>query len=409
MSQNKRILVLPEDQLKELKRGTSDIVPESEFLDKLKKSYETDTPLKVKFGADPSRPDIHLGHSVVIQKLKLLQDFGHEIYFLIGDFTARIGDPTGKSKTRPILTDAEVLENAKTYSEQVGKILDIEKTKIVFNNEWLSKLTPIDMIGLMAKVTVSSMLERDDFSKRYKNQDAIYMHEFAYPIMQGYDSVALESDLELGGTDQTFNLMVGRHLQKAHNQSPQCILTMPILEGTDGVNKMSKSLDNYISLEDTPTDMFGKMLSISDELMVRYYNLLSRRPALEVEEIIEGLKDGSRHPMITKKELAVEIVNYYHPAGTGEGERKKFEERFSKNKIPDDILTLEESAGDLDLLEFMTKLEWIKSNGEGRRLFKQNAIKINFKAQSELILNIEKGEEYILKAGKLRLAKIIGQ
>jgi len=349
-----------------------------------------------------------LGHSVVIQKLKLLQDFGHDIYFLIGDFTARIGDPTGKSKTRPILTDEEVVENAKTYSEQIGKILDLEKTKIVFNNDWLSKLSPIDMIKLMAKVTVSSMLERDDFSKRYKNQEAIYMHEFAYPIMQGYDSVALESDLELGGTDQTFNLMVGRHLQKAHDQSPQCILTMPILEGTDGVNKMSKSLDNYISLEDTPTDMFGKMLSISDELMIRYYTLLSRRTASEVEEIISGLKDGSRHPMITKKELAVEIVNYYHPDGAGEAERKKFEERFSKNKIPDDIQVAQVESGKLDLLSFMTSLEWIKSNGEGRRLIKQNAVKIDFKAFKEESVEIESGKEYILKAGKLRLVKIVG-
>lgn len=404
----KKITVSAEDQLKELKRGVADIVPEEELLEKLKKSYETDTPLKVKFGADPSRPDIHLGHSVVIQKLKMLQDFGHDIYFLIGDFTARIGDPTGKSKTRPILTDEEVIKNAKTYSEQIGKILDLDKTKIVFNNEWLSKLTPIDMIGIMAKVTVSSMLERDDFSKRYKKQEAIYLHEFAYPVMQGYDSVALESDLELGGTDQTFNLMVGRHLQKAYGQSPQCILTMPILEGTDGVQKMSKSLDNYISLEDTPTDMFGKMMSISDELMVRYYNLLSRRTASEVEQIISGLEDGSRHPMVTKKELAVEIVNYYYPEGTGEEERRKFEERFSKNKIPDDILVKEVPAGSLDLLAFMTELEWIKSNGEGRRLFKQNAIKVDFKAYKELELNIESGKEYILKAGKLRLVKIVG-
>lgn len=404
----KKIIISPEEQLAELERGAADIVPREELLAKLKKSYDTDTPLIIKFGADPSRPDIHLGHSVVIQKLRLLQDFGHDIHFLIGDFTARIGDPTGKSKTRPILTDKEVMENAKTYAQQIGKILDIERTKIVFNNDWLSKLTPIDMIGLMAKVTVSSMLERDDFSKRYKNQDAIYMHEFVYPVMQGYDSVAIKSDLELGGTDQTFNLMVGRHLQKAHDQSPQCILTMPILEGTDGVNKMSKSLDNYISLEDTPTDMFGKMLSISDELMVRYYNLLSRRKASEVEDIISGLKDGSRHPMITKKELAVEIVNYYHPEGTGEAERKKFEERFSKNKIPDDIETKEVDSGTLDLLSFMTELEWIKSNGEGRRLFKQNAIKINFKPHSEIELDVKSGEEYILKAGKLRLIKIVG-
>ncbi len=275
----KKIQIKPEEQFAELKRGAVELLPEDEFLAKLKESYEKDEPLKVKFGADPSRPDIHLGHTVVLQKLRLLQDFGHTIYFLIGDFTAKIGDPTGKSKTRPLLTDEEVIENAKSYSQQIGKILDMDKTEIVFNNDWLSKLTPIDLVRIMGKVTVSSLLERDDFSKRYKNQEAIHMHEFMYPIMQGWDSVELKADLELGGTDQTFNLLMGRHLQKAQEQKPQCILTMPILEGTDGVQKMSKSLDNYISLEDTPTDMFGKLMSISDDLMARYYELLCRRPA----------------------------------------------------------------------------------------------------------------------------------
>ncbi len=263
---SKRIPITAEEQFKELKRGTVDIIPEEELLKKLIKSYEEDKPLKIKFGADPSRPDIHLGHTVVLQKLKLLQDFGHEIYFLIGDFTARIGDPTGKSKARPILTTEEVVANAQTYKDQVGKILDLSKIKIVFNNDWLSKLSAFDMIQLTAKATVSSLLERDDFSKRYKNQEAIYLHEFMYPLMQGYDSVHLRSDLELGGTDQTFNLLVGRDLQKHFNQSQQCILTMPILEGTDGVNKMSKSLDNYIGLTDDADNMFGKLMSISDEL-----------------------------------------------------------------------------------------------------------------------------------------------
>lgn len=403
----RKITVSPEDQLKELKRGVGEIIPEAELLEKLKKSYEKDEPLKIKFGADPSRPDIHLGHTVVIQKLKMLQDFGHDIYFLIGDFTAKIGDPTGKSKTRPILTDEEVLENAKTYSQQVGKILNMEKTKIVFNNDWLGELTPIDMIKIMAKVTVSSVLDRDDFSKRYKAQEAIYMHEFAYPLMQGYDSVAIEADLELGGTDQTFNLLMGRHLQKAYEKSPQAILTMPILEGTDGVQKMSKSLDNYISLDDSATDMFGKLMSISDDLMKRYYELLCRRSADEVEKVIQGLNDGTKHPMEAKKELAVEITNYYHEAGAGEAERKKFEERFSKNKIPDDILTVEESAGELKVLDFLRQVEFIKSNGEGRRLIKQNAFKVDGKAYKEETLNLEAGSEVILKLGKLRMVKII--
>lgn len=405
----RKITVTAEDQLKEIKRGTVDIIPEAELLEKLKKSYDEDKPLKIKFGADPSRPDIHLGHTVIIQKLKLLQDFGHDIYFLIGDFTAKIGDPTGKSKTRPILTDEEVKINAKSYTDQVAKILDINKTKIVFNGAWLEKLTPLDFIKLSAKVTVSSVLERDDFSKRYKAEEAIYMHEFLYPLMQGYDSVEMEADLELGGTDQTFNLLMGRHLQKQFNKAPQCILTMPILEGTDGVQKMSKSLDNYISLEDTATDMFGKMMSISDDLMLKYYTLLCRQSADEVQEIVSSIKDGKKHPMDAKKELASMIVNYYHPAGTGEEERSKFEARFSKNKIPDDILTISKPAGELKVLDFLTEVEFIKSNGEGRRLMKQNALKVNFKAYKEESLNLEHGEEYIFKLGKLRMAKVVVQ
>jgi len=400
------ITVSPEQQLKELKHGAVDIIPEEDLLKKLQKSYDEDKPLVIKFGADPSRPDIHLGHTVVLQKLKILQDFGHEINFLIGDFTARIGDPSGKSKTRPILSDEEVIENAKSYTQQVSKILDMDKTKVVFNNDWLGDLTPIDMIKIMAKVTVSSILERDDFTKRFKAQEAIYMHEFAYPLMQGYDSVAINSDLELGGTDQTFNLLMGRHLQKAFEKKPQCIMTMPILEGTDGVQKMSKSLDNYISLEDTPTDMFGKMMSISDDLMIKYYQLLVRKESSEVEAIITSIKDGSKHPMDAKKELAAEIVDYYHEDGTGLSERKKFEDRFAKNKVPDDIPSFEVPAGEFRVLDFFKEIDFIKSNGEGRRLIKQNAFKFDGKACTEENLTLEAGSEHILKLGKLRMAKV---
>ncbi len=402
----KKINVSAEDQLKEIRRGTVDIIPEEELLTKLKKSYEEDKPLRIKFGADPSRPDIHLGHTVLLQKLRILQDFGHEIYFLIGDFTAKIGDPTGKSKTRPILTDEEVIENAKSYTQQISKILDMEKTKIVFNNDWLSELTPIDMIKLMAKVTVSSILDRDDFSKRYKAQEAIYMHEFAYPLMQGYDSVAIDADLELGGTDQTFNLLMGRHLQKAYGKKPQSILTMPILEGTDGVNKMSKSLDNYISLEDTSSDMFGKIMSISDEIMVKYYQLLCRSSVDVVEGIIADIKSKKKHPMDAKKALAAEIVDYYHPQGTGASEIKKFEARFTKQEIPDDILTVDVVAGEFKVLPFLVNIEFIKSNGEGRRLIKQSAFKFDGKACMDETLQLESGSEHILKLGKLRIVKI---
>ena len=282
-----RITVTPEEQLKEIKRGCFEIIPEEELLKKLKKSYEKQKPLVIKFGADPSRPDIHLGHTVVLQKLKLLQDFGHEIYFLIGDYTAQIGDPTGKNKTRPILTEEEVKQNAQTYKEQVGKVLDMSKTKVVFNRDWLGKFSGLDLIQLMAKATVGAILQRDDFSKRYNNGEAIYLHEAVYPILQGFDSVHLKADLELGGTDQTFNLMMGRHLQHAYEQEAQCILTMPLIEGTDGVHKMSKSMDNYISLTETPTNMFGKLMSISDELMKKY--------GLEAQNIVDAaLKAISR-------------------------------------------------------------------------------------------------------------------
>jgi tyrosyl-tRNA synthetase len=402
-----QITVAPEDQLKELKRGAFEILPEEELLKKLKKSFEKQKPLVIKFGADPSRPDIHLGHTVVLQKLKLLQDFGHEIYFLIGDYTAQIGDPTGKNKTRPILTADEVMKNAQTYKEQVGKVLDMTKTKVVFNKDWLGKFSGLDLIQLMSKATVGAILQRDDFSKRYNNAEAIYLHEFVYPILQGYDSVHLKADLELGGTDQTFNLMMGRHLQYAFEQEAQCILTMPLIEGTDGVHKMSKSMDNYIALTDTPTNMFGKLMSISDELMKKYYLLLSRRPALEVEALVAGLTAGTVHPMEAKKSLASEITGYYHGEAAGKEEREKFEARFSKKQIPDDIQTISRPAGSINLLDLFVELELIKSKSEGRRLVQQNAVKVNFENHTTENLNLEAGSEVILKIGKLRMLKIV--
>ncbi len=404
-----RITVTPEEQLKELKRGCFEIIPEEEFLKKLKKSYEKQKPLVVKLGADPSRPDIHLGHTVVLQKMKLLQDFGHEIYFLIGDYTAQIGDPTGKNKTRPILTEEEVKENAKSYSDQIGKVLDMNKTHIVFNRDWLGKLSGLDLIKLMGRATVGAILQRDDFSKRYNNGEAIYMHEAVYPILQGYDSVHLKADIELGGTDQTFNLMMGRHLQHSYEQEPQCILTMPLLEGTDGINKMSKSLDNYIGLTDTPTNMFGKLMSISDELMKKYYLLLSRRPASEVEALIKGLTDGSLHPMEAKKSLAAEITGYYHGEAAGKEERDKFEARFKKKEIPDDIQTITRPAGPVALLDLFLELQLIKSKSDGRRLIQQNAVKVNSESHTTDTLNLGAGQELILKIGKLRMIKLVGE
>lgn len=404
-----RITVKPEEQLAELKRGAFEILPEEEFLKKLTKSFEKQKPLIVKFGADPSRPDIHLGHTVVLQKLRLLQDFGHEIYFLIGDYTAQIGDPTGKNKTRPILTSEEVMENAKTYQEQVGKILDMSKTHVVFNKDWLGKLSGLDLIRLMARTTVGAVLQRDDFNKRYTNAEAIYLHEFVYPVLQGYDSVHLKADLELGGTDQTFNLMMGRNLQYSYEQEAQCILTMPLIEGTDGVHKMSKSMDNYIALTDSPTNMFGKLMSISDELMKKYYLLLCRKPAVEVDAMLTGLATGTIHPMEAKKALAAEITGYYHGEEAGKEERVKFESRFSKKQIPDDIQTLSKPAGSLNLLDLFSELGLIKSKSEGRRLIQQNAVKANFENHNSETLELEKDQEVILKIGKLRMLKLIGE
>ena len=402
-----RITISPEEQLKELKRGAFEILPEEELLKKLKKSFEKQKPLIVKFGADPSRPDIHLGHTVVLQKLRLLQDFGHEIYFLIGDYTAQIGDPTGKNKTRPILTEEDVATNAKTYQEQVGKVLDMSKTKVVFNRDWLGKFSGLDLIKLMSRATVGAILQRDDFSKRYTNAEAIYLHEFVYPILQGYDSVHLKADLELGGTDQTFNLMMGRHLQYSYEQEAQCILTMPLIEGTDGVHKMSKSMDNYISLTESPTNMFGKLMSISDELMKKYYLLLSRRPATEVEAYVAALTAGTIHPMEAKKNLAAEITGYYHGEAAGKEERDKFEARFTKKQIPDDIQSITKEAGTINLLDLFLELELIKSKGDGRRLIQQNAVKVNFESHATETLNLEAASEVILKIGKLRMLKIV--
>ncbi len=404
-----RITATPEEQLAELKRGAFEIIPEEELLKKLKKSYDKQKPLIIKLGADPSRPDIHLGHTVVLQKMRLMQDFGHEVYFLIGDYTAQIGDPSGKNKTRPVLTAEEVLQNSITYKEQIGKVLDMSKTKIVFNSEWLGKFSGLDLIRLMGKATVGAVLQRDDFSKRYTNSEAIYLHEFIYPLLQGYDSVHLKADLELGGTDQTFNLMMGRHLQHAYEQEAQCILTMPLIEGTDGVNKMSKSLDNYIGLTDTPTNMFGKLMSISDELMKKYYILLCRRPSSEVEGIVKGLTDGSLHPMNAKKDLAQEITGYYHGAEAAKEERDKFEARFSKKQIPDDIQVVNKPAGTIALLDLFLELELIKSKSDGRRLIQQNAVKVNFEGHSADTLELAKGQEHILKIGKLRMLKLIGE
>ncbi|MCK4603107.1 MAG: tyrosine--tRNA ligase, partial [Deltaproteobacteria bacterium] len=318
-------------------RGAAEVLDENELEGKLKRAIKTGIPLRIKAGFDPTAPDLHLGHTVLIQKMKHFQDLGHRVMFLIGDFTGLIGDPSGKSETRPPLTPQQVQENAGTYKEQIFKILDPEKTEVVFNSVWMQEIKSIDMIRLCAKHTVARMLERDDFKKRFQAQKPIGIHEFVYPLIQGYDSVAIKADIELGGTDQTFNLLVGRHIQKEYGQEPQVVITMPLLEGLDGVQKMSKSLGNYIGITEPPQDMFGKLMSVSDDLMFRYLELLSSLDLDEMKGLKDGIADGRLHPKDVKTQLAQELVERFHGARAAEAAKADFEAQFSRGEVPDDI------------------------------------------------------------------------
>lgn len=395
----------PELQLEQIKRGTEEIISEEDLLKKLRKSYEEDKPLRIKAGFDPTAPDLHLGHTVLIQKLKHFQDLGHQVIFLIGDFTGMIGDPTGKSETRKALTKEQVLANAETYKEQVFKILDPEKTEVAFNSTWMEPMTSSEMIKLASQYTVARMLERDDFSKRYAANKPISIHEFMYPLVQGYDSVALKSDVELGGTDQKFNLLVGRDLQRAHSMAPQVALTMPILEGLDGVNKMSKSLNNYIGISEAPSDMFGKMMSISDELMFRYYLLLSDKSLSEIDILKKAVADGSKHPMEAKKELACEIIARFHSADAAKEARENFEKVFSQKENPDDMPEHVMSA-DEKLVDAIATLGLAPSKSEARRTAKAGGVHIDGEKTEDIDKTLEKGE-YVIKVGKRRFAKLI--
>ncbi len=399
----------PQEQLERIKFGTVDFITDADFLKKLKKSSETKKPLKIKLGADPNRPDIHLGHTVVINKLKIIQDLGHHIQFLIGDFTALIGDPTGKNTTRPILSREEINENAKSYAEQIFKILDPEKTEIVYNSSWLLKLTSIDFIKLSAKYTVAQMLERDDFTNRYKSGTPIGLHEFMYPLCQGYDSVALNSDLELGGTDQKFNLLVGRDLQSAYGQAPQCILTMPILEGIDGVNKMSKSLDNYIGVNESPKDMFGKTMRVSDELMFRWYELLTDLKPSDVLQLKTDVQNKNKHPREVKVNLAKFLVQRFHSASAAQNAEDEFNRIFVDKGMPDEIPEFEIEAQEIGLVQLMTKAGLSDSNGEATRLITGGAVSIDQQKISDvkLKLKLESGQKLIIKAGKKKFTKVV--
>jgi tyrosyl-tRNA synthetase len=394
-----------EQQLEVIKRGAVEIISEDELRKKLKKSIDEKKPLKIKAGFDPTAPDLHIGHTVLIQKLKNFQDLGHEVYFLIGDYTGMIGDPTGKSVTRKPLTIEEVMENAKTYEKQVFKILNKDKTKIVFNSSWLNDLTGTDIIRLSAKYTVARMLERDDFHKRYTAQKPISIHEFMYPLIQGYDSVALESDVELGGTDQKFNLLVGRDLQKDAGQPPQCVITMPLLEGTDGVDKMSKSLNNYIGIDEPAEDIFGKVMSISDELMIRYYELLSD---VSVDEF-NAVKSGGVHPKEAKKKLAHEIAARFAGADAADKALSDFETKFEKRQVLEDVeeAKVKSENGSVILYKVMVETDMTKSNGEGKRLIKQNAVKIDGEKVTDIDHQLKPGDNVILQVGKRRVKRII--
>lgn len=394
-----------QEALNEIKRGIAEIIDIEAIEKVVRRFYETGENFFVKAGFDPTAPNIHLGHTVLIQKLATFQKFGGIVQFLIGDFTATIGDPTGKSETRKILSSEQVLNNAETYKEQVFKILDPEKTQVVFNSTWLKELGTGGLIALASNLTVARMLERDDFSKRYSSNTPIAVSEFLYPLLQGYDSVALNSDIELGGTDQKFNLLMGRTLQKAYNsKKQQAVLMMPILEGLDGVQKMSKSLGNYIGVTDEPFDMFGKVLSISDELMWRYYELLSAKSLVEIEELKNGVNDGSKHPKKVKEELAMEIVDRFHGIGQGEIAKNEFEKVFAKKDIPTDMPEFEMESG-IWICQALVDAKLVDSTSQARRDIKANAVSINQEKISNDKLNLEKGE-HILQKGKKNFAKI---
>ncbi len=397
------------EQMAVIKRGAVEILIEKELEEKLERSLKTGVPLKIKAGFDPTAPDLHLGHTVLIHKLRQFQHLGHEVNFLIGDFTGMIGDPSGKSETRKVLTREDVLRNAETYKQQVFKILDPEKTKVVFNSSWLNELGAGGMIGLASKSTVARMLERDDFHKRFTTQQPISIHEFLYPLVQGYDSVALQSDVELGGTDQKFNLLMGRELQREWGQSPQCILTMPLLEGLDGVNKMSKSLGNYIGINEPADEIFGKVMSISDDLMLRYYELLSDMTLAELEKLKQGLADGAVHPMTAKKSLGREIVTRFHGPGAGEAAEENFVKRFKENEIPDEMpqVSYRLTDGAVLLAKAMTEAGLTKSNGEGRRAIDQGGVKLNGEKVSDTNLELTASGEYIVQIGKRRFARVV--
>jgi len=394
---------LQEQVLATLLRGTDEVLVEHELVKKLQEGR----PLRIKAGFDPTAPDLHLGHTVLINKLKQFQDLGHEVLFLIGDFTGMIGDPTGKNVTRKPLTREQVLENAKTYQEQIFKILDPAKTQVMFNSTWMNAMSPADLIQLAAKHTVARMLERDDFNKRFKGGQPIAIHEFLYPLIQGYDSVAMKADVELGGTDQKFNLLVGRQLQEVFGQKPQVVMTMPILEGLDGVQKMSKSLNNYIGIADPADDMFGKLMSISDELMWRYFELLSFRPMTEINAWRLDCENGA-NPRNYKVKLAQEIIERFHDAAAAEKALENFEARFQRGAIPDEMdeLTLSTEGSGYSIANLLKDAGLASSTSEAIRMINQGAVKISGEKVTDTKLEIAVATENVFQVGKRKFARV---
>lgn len=398
-----------QDQLKEIKRGVQEVLPEKELVQKLEKSVKTGKPLVVKAGFDPTAPDIHLGHTVLIQKMAQFQRLGHTVVFLIGDFTGLVGDPSGKSKTRPQLTRDEVLKNTETYKTQVFKILDPKKTSIQFNSAWLEKLSAYDFVRLAAHANVARMLEREDFNRRYKEGQSISLHEFMYPLLQAYDSVALKADIELGGTDQKFNLLMGRELMQDYQLEPQVCITMPLLEGLDGVQKMSKSLNNYVGVDESPEQMYGKLLSLPDSMMRKYFDLLSELETPQIETLFHELQTGKIHPKKLKSQLAREIVTRFHDAQKANDAEAHFEKVFARKEVPDTLpevrYTCEEAQ--VWIPKLVLDIQFAGSTSEGKRLLAQGAIRINEKVVSSERLPCKPGDQWVIQVGKRKFAKII--
>ena len=396
------------EQIQEIKRGVDEILVEKDFLDRFKKNK----PLKIKVGFDPTAPDLHLGHTVIINKMRQFQKFGHEVIFLIGDFTGMIGDPSGVNETRPVLTQEQVKENASTYKDQIFKILDKDKTRIEFNSSWMNKITSAELIEIASKYTVARMLERDDFKKRFKSENPISIHEFLYPLVQGYDSVALECDVEMGGTDQKFNLLVGRHLQQLHGQEPQTIITLPLLEGLDGVKKMSKSANNYVALNDSGDEMFGKLMSVSDDLMWKYFELLSSKGLSEIKKLKHTVSDGA-NPRDVKFLLAEEIVERFHSQSIAKKAKESFLQRFQKGGIPDEINsaevsieTIQNDNGEINLPRLLAHTNLVNSISEGHRAIKAGSVRIDGEKISLNSIEINSNSELILSQGKRRFIKV---